>query len=77
VTNAGLVAELGVSRAESVPKLNQRFAAWLAPDAQVRARLRAWRGNCRSSDRSNSVETWAHPKEAMLRVARPIVRGEV
>jgi putative transposase len=39
VTNAGLVAELGVSRAESVPNLTRRFAAWLATDANVRKRL--------------------------------------
>jgi hypothetical protein len=39
VTNAGLVAELGVSRAESVPNLTRRFAAWLATDAKVRKRL--------------------------------------
>jgi hypothetical protein len=40
VTNAGLVAELGVSRAESVPNLTGRFAAWLATDTKVRERLR-------------------------------------
>jgi len=35
----GLVEELGVSRAESVPNLTRRFAAWLATDAKVRERL--------------------------------------
>jgi hypothetical protein len=40
VTSAGLVAELGVSRAQSVPNLTRRFAAWLATDAKVRERLR-------------------------------------
>jgi hypothetical protein len=40
VTNAGLIAELGVLRAESVPNLTRRFAAWLATDAKVRERLR-------------------------------------
>jgi hypothetical protein len=34
VTNAGLVAGLGVSRAQSVPNLSGRFAAWLAGDAK-------------------------------------------
>ena len=39
VANVGLVEELGVSRAESVPNLTRRFAAWLATDAKVRERL--------------------------------------
>jgi len=39
-TNAELAAVLGVSRAESVPNLTRRFAAWLATDARVRERLR-------------------------------------
>jgi hypothetical protein len=39
VTNAALVTELGLSRAESVPNLTRRFAAWLATDATVRERL--------------------------------------
>jgi hypothetical protein len=41
VTNAGLLAELGVSRAESVPNLTRRFAAWLATGAKGRERLRS------------------------------------
>jgi hypothetical protein len=40
VTNAGLVAEMGLSRAQSVPNLTRRFAVWLATDAKVRTRLR-------------------------------------
>jgi hypothetical protein len=40
VTIAGVVAEPGLSRAESVANLTRRFAAWLATDAKVRARLR-------------------------------------
>jgi hypothetical protein len=40
VTNAGLVAELGLSRAESVSNLTRLFAAWLATDAKVRERMR-------------------------------------
>jgi putative transposase len=39
-TNAELAVVLGVSRAESVPNLTRRFAAWLATDARVRQRLR-------------------------------------
>jgi hypothetical protein len=39
VTSAGLVAQLGLSRAESVPNLTRRFAAWLASDAKDRERL--------------------------------------
>jgi hypothetical protein len=39
-TNAELAAVLGVSRAESVPNLTQRFGAWLATDARVRKQLR-------------------------------------
>jgi hypothetical protein len=44
VANAGLVAELGVSCAESVPNLTRRFATWLAGDAKVRERLRGLEG---------------------------------
>ena len=39
-TNAELAPMLGVSRAESVPNLTRRFAAWLATDARVRKQLR-------------------------------------
>ena len=39
-TNAELAEVLGVSRAESVPNLTRRFAAWLATDARVREQLR-------------------------------------
>jgi len=53
VTNAGLVPELGVSRAESVPNLTRRFAAWLATDAKVRKRLGASSRNCNLPDCSN------------------------
>jgi hypothetical protein len=39
-THAERAAVLGVSRAESVPNLTRRFAAWLATDARVREQLR-------------------------------------
>jgi len=39
-TNAELVAVLGLSRAESVPNLTRRFAAWLTTDARARELLR-------------------------------------
>ncbi len=39
-TNAELATLLGLSRAESVPNLTRRFAAWLATDAKVRKQLR-------------------------------------
>ena len=39
-TNAGSAAVPGLSRAESVPNLTRRFAAWLTTDARVRERLR-------------------------------------
>jgi len=39
-TNAELAAVLGLSRAESVPNLTRRFAAWLTTDARVREQLR-------------------------------------
>jgi hypothetical protein len=42
VTNAGLVGELGMSRAESVPNRTRPFAAWLATDAKVRERSRGF-----------------------------------
>jgi REP element-mobilizing transposase RayT len=38
-TNNELAAILGVSRAESVPNLTRRFAAWLATEASVRDQL--------------------------------------
>jgi hypothetical protein len=40
VTSAGLVAELALTCAGSVPNLTRRFAAWSATDAKVRERLR-------------------------------------
>jgi len=39
-TNAELAAVLGLSRAESVPNLTRRYAAWLTTDASVREQLR-------------------------------------
>jgi hypothetical protein len=42
VTNAGLVAGLGVSRGQSVPDLTRRFGARLPTDAKVRERLRGF-----------------------------------
>ncbi len=39
-TNAELAKLLGLSRAESVPNLTRRFAAWLASDRKVRKQLR-------------------------------------
>jgi putative transposase len=39
-TNAELAIMLGLSRAESVPNLTRRFAAWLASDRKVRKQLR-------------------------------------
>jgi putative transposase len=39
-TNAEIATMLGLSRAESVPNLTRRFAAWLASDRKVRTQLR-------------------------------------
>jgi hypothetical protein len=39
-TNAELATLLGLSRAESVPNLTRRLAAWLASDGKVRKQLR-------------------------------------
>jgi putative transposase len=39
-TNGELTEILGVSRAESVPNLTRRFAAWLSSDSLVRKQLR-------------------------------------
>jgi hypothetical protein len=51
-TNAGLTAELGMPRAESVPNLTRRFAAWLATDANARERLRCLERELQSLDDS-------------------------
>ena len=43
-TNTELAGLLGLSRAESVPNLTQRFAGWLATDAKLRRQLRNLEG---------------------------------
>jgi putative transposase len=49
-TNTELAAVLGLSRAESVPNLTRRFAAWLATDAKVRRQLKTLEQELDESD---------------------------
>ena len=49
-TNTELAAVLGLSRAESVPNLTRRFAAWLGTDAKVRRLLKSLEQELGESD---------------------------
>ncbi len=52
-TNAELATLLKLSRAESVPNLTRRFAAWLASDGKVRKQSRGLEEELDESGHSN------------------------
>jgi hypothetical protein len=54
-TNAQLAAVLGLSRAESVPNLTQRFGDWLATDAKTRKEFRIMEEELEGTRRSGKA----------------------
>ena len=67
-TNAELAAVLGVSRAESVPNLTRRFAAWLETDPRIRPQLR---GLEKESDKSRPSESNCNRSDTLYRPQPP------